>query len=66
MSSTLGSHIGGVNTKVARVARGRVLDTRVMPYEIQRNPAGLAPLLDRLARELGAERGDAHAVTMTA
>jgi len=66
MNSTFGWDIGGVNTKAARVAHGRVLDTRVMPYEIQRNPAALAPLLDRLARQLGAGRGDTHAVTMTA
>ena len=44
----------------------RVAATRVVPYEIQRDPAALAPLLDRLARGLGAQPGDAHAVTMTA
>ncbi|HEU5260378.1 MAG TPA: hypothetical protein VFU41_03020 [Gemmatimonadales bacterium] len=51
-----------MNTKAARVAHGRVFDTRVMPYEMPREPAALAPLLDRLARQLGADRGDAHAV----
>src|SRR6185312_2255999 len=32
----------------------------------QRDPAALAPLLVRLARDLGASPGDSHAVTMTA
>ena len=66
MKGVLGWDIGGVNTKVTRATAMRVVATRVVPYEIQRDPAALAPLLDRLARELGAQPGDAHAVTMTA
>src|SRR5207245_1032251 len=66
MKGVLGWDIGGVNTKVARATGTRVAATRVVPYEIQRDPAALAPLLDRLARELGAQPGDGHAVTMTA
>jgi len=66
MKGVFGWDIGGVNTKVARATGTRVAATRVVPYEIQRDPAALAPLLDRLARELGAQPGDAHAVTMTA
>jgi (4-(4-[2-(gamma-L-glutamylamino)ethyl]phenoxymethyl)furan-2-yl)methanamine synthase len=66
MSGVLGWDIGGVNTKSARVADARVLDARVAPYELQRDPAALVPLLQRLARDLGAGPTDAHAVTMTA
>ncbi len=66
MSGVLGWDIGGVNTKGARVADARVLSARAAPYELQRDPAALAPLLSRLAHELGACLDDAHAVTMTA
>lgn len=66
MSSVLGWDIGGVNTKAARVVNGRVDSTRAVPYEIQRDPAALVPLLDRVAHELGAQGSEAHAVTMTA
>ena len=66
MSAVLGWDIGGVNTKGARVVQARVLAARVAPYELQREPAALAPLLQRLAREVGAAPGDPHAVTMTA
>jgi probable H4MPT-linked C1 transfer pathway protein len=68
MNSVLGWDIGGVNTKAARVAQGRLVCSRAAPYEIQRDPAALAPLLGRLARELVGDghAADAHAVTMTA
>jgi len=66
MNGVLGWDIGGVNTKVARVADAHVIAARAAPYELQRDPAALAPLLVRLARDLGAGPGDAHAVTMTA
>jgi (4-(4-[2-(gamma-L-glutamylamino)ethyl]phenoxymethyl)furan-2-yl)methanamine synthase len=68
MTAVLGWDIGGVNTKAARVAGTRVLAARAVPYEIQRDPAGLTPLLRRLARDLGALGGgdEPHAVTMTA
>ncbi|PYO82687.1 MAG: hypothetical protein DMD65_08030 [Gemmatimonadetes bacterium] len=67
MTTVLGWDIGGVNTKAARVAggSGHVLAARAVPYEIQRDPAGLIPLLRHLARDLGGEEG-LHAVTMTA
>ncbi len=67
MKGVLGWDIGGVNTKAARVAggSGHVLAARAVPYEIQRDPAGLIPLLRHLARDLGGEEG-LHAVTMTA
>jgi probable H4MPT-linked C1 transfer pathway protein len=62
-----GWDIGGVNTKVARVAAGRVLDARVRPFELQRAPDALVPLLRELAGETGREpHGHRHAVTMTA
>ncbi|HEX4575580.1 MAG TPA: hydantoinase/oxoprolinase family protein, partial [Gemmatimonadales bacterium] len=66
MSGVLGWDIGGVHTKAARVAGTQVVAARAVPYEIQRAPAALAPLLARLARELGAAPDEPHAVTMTA
>src|SRR5436190_1367056 len=66
MKGVLGWDIGGVNTKAARVAGTRVVAMRAVPYEIQRDPAALAPLLARVAGELGGTPADAHAVTMTA
>ena len=61
-----GWDIGGVNTKVALVDAGVVLRACTQPYELQRDPGALAPLLARLADAVGAETSDAHAVTMTA
>jgi len=58
--------VGGVNTKVARVTGGRVLGALAYPYEVQRDPTALPALLRRLAGDVGAGPGDAHAVTMTA
>jgi len=66
MNGVLGWDIGGVNTKVARVAGARVLAAHAAPYELQRDPAALAPLLAHLARDLGAGAADPHGVTMTA
>ena len=66
MNAVLGWDIGGVNTKAARVVDAHVLGTRAAPYELQRDPGALVPLLARLATDLGAGPGDAHAVTMTA
>jgi (4-(4-[2-(gamma-L-glutamylamino)ethyl]phenoxymethyl)furan-2-yl)methanamine synthase len=65
-SPTVGWDIGGVNTKVARAAGGRVLAARSQPFELQRAPDALVPLLARLARDVGARDGEPHAVTMTA
>jgi probable H4MPT-linked C1 transfer pathway protein len=68
-TAILGWDIGGVNTKVARlqpVAEGFVLRTVSLPYEVQREPGALAPMLLAAAREVGAEPSDIHAVTMTA
>ncbi|HYK82049.1 MAG TPA: hydantoinase/oxoprolinase family protein [Gemmatimonadales bacterium] len=66
MSGVLGWDIGGVNTKGARVVGAQLVAAHAAPYELQREPAALAPLLVRLARELGGERDGTHAVTMTA
>ena len=66
MKGVLGWDIGGVNTKAARVTGNRVVGVRAVPYEIQRDPAALAPLLTRLAGELSGTPTDAHGVTMTA
>ena len=64
--NVIGWDIGGVNTKVARVSNGVVLDAHSHPYEIQRDPAALTPLLVSLAEQVGASSGDHHVVTMTA
>jgi hypothetical protein len=66
MNPTCGWDIGGVNTKVARVAEGLVLAVRSRPYELQRDPLRLVSLLRELAADVGTEEGDVHAVTMTA
>jgi probable H4MPT-linked C1 transfer pathway protein len=68
-TAILGWDIGGVNTKVARLrpdAEGFVLRTVSLPYEVQREPGALAPVLIAAAREAGGEPSDIHAVTMTA
>ena len=62
----LGWDIGGVHTKVAMVTSGRIACVREEPFEIQHQPEALAPLLRRLASEVGAARHVCHAVTMTA
>jgi probable H4MPT-linked C1 transfer pathway protein len=68
-TAILGWDIGGVNTKAARLrpgAEGFVLRTVSLPYEVQREPGALVPMLLAAAREVGAEPSDVHAVTMTA
>jgi probable H4MPT-linked C1 transfer pathway protein len=65
-SMVIGWDIGGVNIKVARVEGGRVLQTRSAPFELQRAPERLAPLLGELGAAAGATEGSPHAVTMTA
>ena len=62
----VGWDIGGVNTKVARVDRGAVLSVVGRPYEIQRDPAALVPLLRDMVVEVGMVEQLPHAVTMTA
>jgi len=62
----VGWDIGGVNTKVARVVDGRIAAARCRPFELQRAPEALVPLLQTLANEAGATASAAHAVTMTA
>lgn len=64
--SVLGWDIGGVNTKVAHVTRGAVLAVRSRPYEIQREPAAIVPLLRGLAAGMGPLEAAPQAVTMTA
>ena len=65
-NGVIGWDIGGVNTKVALVRDGAVLAARSHPYEIQRDPHALAPLLVSLSRGICAAESDRHAVTMTA
>ena len=62
----IGWDVGGVNTKVALVAGGEVRAARGVAFELQRAPGELPALLARLAGDVGARDGDAHAVTMTA
>lgn len=62
----IGWDIGGVNTKVARVDGGHVLDAVNRPFELQRSPESLRLLLQALAAEIGASSPALHAVTMTA
>lgn len=63
---TVGWDIGGVNTKLAHVHEGRVLAVLGRPYEIQRDPRALVPLLQKMREMVGATDGMPHAVTMTA
>ena len=62
----VGWDIGGVNTKVAHVGNGTVLSALGRPYEIQRDPRALVPLLREMLAEVGGADGMPHAVTMTA
>src|SRR5688572_7270989 len=63
---TIGWDIGGVNTKVARVAGGHVLAAAGRPFELQRASDALAGLLRNLAALIGGDPPALHAVTMTA
>ena len=66
-SAVLGWDIGGVNTKVARVARaGDSPVAQTHPFELQRDPGALVQLLRDAALGVGVRAGDHHAVTMTA
>jgi probable H4MPT-linked C1 transfer pathway protein len=64
-----GWDVGGVNTKVARAEDGEIAAVCGRPFELQRAPDRLVPLLRDLAAEAGcpADSGAvAHGVTMTA
>ncbi|HZM91810.1 MAG TPA: hydantoinase/oxoprolinase family protein [Vicinamibacterales bacterium] len=63
---TVGWDIGGVNTKLAHVHDGKILAVLGRPYEIQRDPRALVPLLREMREMIGATDGMPHAVTMTA
>ena len=63
---TVGWDIGGVNTKLAHVDGGNVLSVLGRPYEIQRDPRALVPLLREMLAEISVANGVPHAVTMTA
>jgi probable H4MPT-linked C1 transfer pathway protein len=62
----VGWDIGGVNTKAAHVSDGRVLSVIGRPYEIQRDPRALVPLLREMLGTVGGIEAMPHAVTMTA
>src|SRR5918995_5204396 len=69
-SAILGWDIGGVNTKAVRLGpNDGTPDCRSIcfPYELQRDPSSLGPVLRSTAQQLGAGPADRyHAVTMTA
>lgn len=60
----IGWDIGGVNTKMARVANGAVVHACARPFELQRKPDALPALLRELAADYSPDV--LHAVTMTA
>jgi probable H4MPT-linked C1 transfer pathway protein len=62
----VGWDIGGVNTKAACVDGARVLAALSRPFELQRDPAALVPLLRTIRSTLPAPEGALHGVTMTA
>jgi (4-(4-[2-(gamma-L-glutamylamino)ethyl]phenoxymethyl)furan-2-yl)methanamine synthase len=64
--AVVGWDIGGVNTKAALVRDGRVVDVELRPFELQRDPEALAPLIREIAVRLRADAATVHAVTMTA
>lgn len=66
MGSIVGWDIGGVNIKAARLVARALPQTVLEPFELQRAPARLAPMLASIASRLDAQPDDRHAVTMTA
>lgn len=64
--AAFGWDIGGVNTKVAYAIDGQVTAVEARPFELQRNPGALVPLLRELGGEQALAGGAPHAVTMTA
>ena len=69
MADFCGWDIGGVHLKLSRLrCQGDTASilTRIDPFEIWREPAGLAPRMRALLGEAAADPGAAHAVTMTA
>jgi probable H4MPT-linked C1 transfer pathway protein len=65
----VGWDIGGVNTKAARLRPspgGALPQTVSHPYEVQHAPQGLSSTLRSVARLLGSQPSDRHAITMTA
>ncbi len=69
MADYCGWDIGGVHLKLSRLRcreETASILTRIVPFEIWREPAGLAPRMRALAGEAALEPGAAHGVTMTA
>ena len=64
----LGWDIGGVNTKVARLAHDsyELPRTASLPFAVQHQPETLAAILKAAAAQVESQPGDLHAVTMTA
>ena len=63
--SSIGWDIGGVNVKVARVARDGPVQALTEPFSIEHDAERLFAVLERLGRRVGVD-GGRHAVTMTA
>lgn len=66
MRGVVGWDIGGVNTKVARAAGGALLGTGSVPLQIQHDFEQLPFVLRQLARDIGTQADDRHALTFTA
>jgi probable H4MPT-linked C1 transfer pathway protein len=68
-SGIVGWDIGGVNTKAVRLfssSTSPAMRSACLAYEVQRNPGALPQNLQLVARQIGVEASDFHAVTMTA
>lgn len=66
MRGVVGWDIGGVNTKVARAEAGALRGSRSVPLQIQHDFDRLPFVLRQLARDIGAQPDDRHALTFTA
>jgi probable H4MPT-linked C1 transfer pathway protein len=69
MTDFCGWDIGGVHLKLSRLrCQGDTASilTRIVPFEIWKEPAGLAPRIRAMVDEAEVEAGAAHGVTMTA
>ena len=68
MADYCGWDIGGVHLKLSRLRCAgdtASIATRIAPFEIWTEPAGLAPRMRALLEDVAIEPGAAHAVTMT-
>ena len=64
LSGVIGWDVGGANLKAVRRHADGSVEWGETPFELWRDPAGLAPALRRVARDLAP--AELHGVTMTA